>query len=297
MCASSAHRGVGLQANPHILDIWDQIKPDYDFVELLCDMFAGPLDSAQVIDPATRALLDRYLEKYPCVAHGNYGAEFGFEPLEETPSILRHVAIAEAMKSPWYADHMFYGARASSYLWSSPLQFSRSEVERVAGRAAALQDAFKKPLLHENAFYYAPFPGSKIAEAEFIAELVERAGTHLLVDLHNIHANSVDHPNYDPWAFLRTIPLDRVLELHLAGGEWLEDYYHDLHNNAVPEPVWEMLAWVVPRAKNLRAVTLEVQGPSHTVHSRAIDTTWSAMISRDLARARSIWNATHSQPQ
>jgi uncharacterized protein (UPF0276 family) len=287
--------GVGLQANPHILTIWEQIEAhpglEFDFVELLCDSFAGPLDSGQPIDPLARPLLERQMSKKPCIAHGNYGAEFGFEPLEETPSVLRHVAVAHAMESPWYADHMFYGARASSFLWSSPLQFSRAEAERVAGRAAALQDALKMPLLHENAFYYAPFPGSVIAEAEFIAELVERAQTHLLVDLHNVFANSVDHPGYDRWAFLRTIPLDRVMEVHLAGGQWLEDYYHDLHNHSVPEEVWEMLAWLVPRAKNLQAITLEVQGPAHTVESRPIDAHWPTMIKNDLARARSIWQA------
>ena len=87
------------------------------------------------------------------------------------------LVIAREMQSPWYADHMFYGEHAHSYTWSSPLQFSRAEVERVAGRAAALQDLLGMPLLHENAFYYAPFPGADISEAEFMAEVSTRAGT------------------------------------------------------------------------------------------------------------------------
>ena len=195
------------------------------------------------------------------------------------------------MKSPWYADHMFFGFQASSYVWSSPLPFSRLEVERVAGRAAALQDRLKLPLLHENAFYYAPMPGSEIPEAEFIARLVEKAQTHLLIDLHNAYANSVNFEGYDAWAFLRTLPLDRAIELHIAGGQQAEGWYHDFHSHAVPEPVWDMLAYVVARAPNLRAVVLEVQGPAHSHVTREVDASWVGMINDDLRRARGVVNA------
>jgi uncharacterized protein (UPF0276 family) len=282
--------GIGLQLNPTVQDLTPQgIDPSlFDYAEVLCDQYAGPLDAGYVIDPVMRPMLEQVAARHPLIAHGNYGNEFGFEPLDETVGVLRHIAVAHAMKSPWYADHMFFGFPASSYVWSSPLPFSRAEVERVAGRAAALQDRLKMPLLHENAFYYAPMPGSDIGEAEFMATMVEKAQTHLLLDLHNIHANAMNFQGYDAWAFLRTIPLDRVLEIHLAGGQQAEDWYHDFHSHAVPEPVWEMLAYVAARARNLRAVVLEVQGPSHSAVSRKVDATWVAMINDDLRRARAV---------
>jgi uncharacterized protein (UPF0276 family) len=281
---------IGLQLNPTALQLLPQgVDPGlFDYAELLCDQFAAPLDAGYVIDPVMQPLLEELAAGHPLIAHGNYGNEFGFEPLDETVGVLRHIAIAHAMKSPWYADHMFYGFPSSSYVWSSPLAFSRAEVERVAGRAAALQDRLKMPLLHENAFYYAPMPGSEIAEAEFIALMVEKAQTHLLLDLHNIYANSVNFAGYDAWAFLRTIPLDRVIEIHIAGGQRSEDWYHDFHSHAAPEPVWDMLAYVVARAKNLRAVVLEAQGPGHSAVSRAVDVSWIPMINDDLKRARAV---------
>ena len=280
----------GLQLNPTVLELRPQgIDPTlYDHAELLCDQFAAPIDAGYVIDPVMRPLLDQLAAGHPIIAHGNYGNEFGFEPLDDTVCVRRHIAIAHAMKSPWYADHMFFGFPASSYVWSSPLPFSRAEIERVAGRAAALQDRLKIPLLHENAFYYAPMPGTEIAEAEFIATMVEKAQTHLLLDLHNIHANAENFAGYDAWAFLRTIPLDRVIEIHVAGGERVEDWYHDFHSCAVPEAVWEMLAYVLPRAPNLRAVVLEVQGPAHSASTRGVDASWVPMINSDLRRAREV---------
>lgn len=285
--------GVGLQLNTELSPMLPQLEAagiTWDYAEILCDMFAAPLDGPHVFDPRLEGTLDELSSKFPLLAHSNYGEEFGFEPLEQTQAALRHLPVTQRIKSPFVADHMFYGNRAAAYIWSSPLQFSKQEIERVAGRAAALQDLLKIPLAHENAFYYAPFPGSNISEAEFIAGVVEKAQTHLLVDLHNLHANSMNFEGYDPYHFLRTIPVDRVLEIHIAGGQHLEDWYHDLHNNAVPDAVWQMLRWLLERGKNIRAVTLEVQGPAHTSRSRPMDDTWPTMIKADLDRAKAIWN-------
>ncbi len=292
----SAHVGIGLQVNPTVLELQPQgVDPGlYEYAELLCDNVAGSLDTGYVLDPFMRPLLEEIAARHKLIAHGNYGNEFGFEPLDETPGVLRHIAAAHAMKSPWYADHMFFGFQATSYVWSSPLPFSRAEVERVAGRAAALQDRLKLPLLHENAFYYAPMPGTEIAEAEFMAAMVEKAQTHLLLDLHNVHANAKNLEGYDAWAYLRTVPLDRVVEIHVAGGQQSEGWYHDFHCHAVPEAVWEMLAYVVPRARALRAIVLEVQGPAHSHVSRTVDASWVPMINEDLRRARAVLDASRA---
>jgi uncharacterized protein len=289
----AAVTGVGLQLNPTILAMLDDIDPElYRYSELLCDQFSAPLDCAYVIDPATRPLLEKLRARHPLLAHGNYGNEFGYEPLDETPGVVRHIAVTHDMRSPWYADHMFFGFRASAYMWSSPLQFSRAEIERIAGRAAAFQDRLKLPLLHENAFYYAPFPGSELREAEFIAQLVERAQTYLLLDLHNLYSNSVNFEGYDVWQFLRTIPLDRVIEIHIAGGQQIDDWYHDFHNHAVPEPVWKLLEYVLRNSSRVEAVTLEVQGPAHSARSRAVGSGWAEMICGDLRRANELWEST-----
>ena len=285
---------VGLQLNPTILAKGMMAKVDstlYDDGEILCDVFAAPLDSGYVIDPAMRPLLAELAAGHKLIAHGNYGAEFGFDSLDDTPAFMRHIAIAHEIKSPWYSDHMFFGFPAGSYTWSSPLPFSRAEIDRVAGRAAALQDRLKLPLCHENAFYYATMPGSDIPEAEFIAGLVTKAQTYLHLDLHNVYANSVNFEGYDAWSFLRTIPLDRVVEIHVAGGQHAENWYHDSHCNATPPPVWEMLAYVLPRAPKLQAVTLEVQGPAHNHTTRPVDDTWPDMINEDLRRIRGVLDA------
>jgi uncharacterized protein (UPF0276 family) len=203
----------------------------------------------------------------------------------------RHVPIVREMKSPWVADHMFYGTEQTSFLWSTPVQFSFREVDRIADRAARLQDALGVPLAHENAFIYAVFPGSDIEEAEFLAELTRRASTWLCLDLHNVYANSVNFDGYDPWRYLRTIPLDRVIQIQVAGGQWLDGWYHDLHNSPVPEPVWELVEHVMKQAKNCRSISLEMQGLLHTAQMKQPDETWPLIAKADLERAKKIWEA------
>jgi len=293
-------RGIGLQYQETVQALHDGVEGDteplvYDVAEVLADNFVGSLDGPYAVDPGSRPLLQRLMANRPLTSHGNYGEEFGFLPLEETNAVRRHLPFTHEIQSPFYGDHLFFGYPSSTYMWSSPVPFSKAEVERLAGRAARLQDLFKVPVMHENPFYYAPFPGSHLAEAEFTSELVRRSGTYLLLDLHNVYANSVNFKGYDRWQYLRTIPMDRVLQVHLAGGQWIDDWYHDLHNHAVPEPVWEMLDHVLKEARNLMLVVLEVQGPAHTSRSRAVDASWRKMIRVDLARARAAWTSIRGE--
>jgi len=284
--------GVGLQFNPTIVDDlgWERFSDcPIDFAEVLIDTFVAPLDCRFLFDPHARPVLDALAERYPLLAHSNYGGEFGFEPLEETAAFRRHAPFVDAVASPFVADHLFYGSPSSSHIWSSPLQFSRAEITRVAERAAALQDRMGVPLLHEDAFFYAPFAGSDVPAAEFVGGVAEKAGTFLLLDLHNVYANSVNHADFSAAAYLDTIPLDRVVEIHLAGGQWLDGWYHDFHNAPVPEPVWAMLGDVLPKARNVRAVVLEVQGPAHHPLSRPSDPSWVPMACDDLRRAQAMW--------
>ncbi|WP_018684881.1 DUF692 domain-containing protein [Actinokineospora enzanensis] len=282
--------GVGIQYNPEILDWFPFESLDVDLFEVLLDPFMGPLDGPSVFLPGALERLRELRRKRPLLAHSNYGCDFGFGDLERTPAVLRHVPMARAIGSPWIADHSFYGDESWLDIWSSPVQFSPTEVRRIADRARRLQEHYGIPLAHENAAYYLATPGSTMREADFMAALVERSGTFLHLDLHNVYANSLNLAGFDPMAYLETIPLDRVIAVHLAGGSWHDGLYHDWHDNPVPEPVWELLDWLLARARP-GAVILEYQGRCHHESTRLLDTDDESMIVRDLARAKAAWAA------
>ncbi|HET7012967.1 MAG TPA: DUF692 family protein [Streptosporangiaceae bacterium] len=283
---------MGIQYNPEILSWLPFEELDADFYEILLDPIMGPLDSPYLFIPGSLEKLSELRQRRPLLAHSNYGCEFGFMPLMETSAVRRHVPMTRELGSPWVADHCFYGDHSWSDIWSSPLQFSRAEVRRVADRARTLQQLYGVPLAHENATYYAPAPGSELAEAEFMAQLVEEAGTYLHLDLHNLYANSLNLKDYQTSDYLSTIPLHRVIAVHIAGGSWYRGLYHDWHDSPVPEPVWEMLTWLLQRARPA-AVTLEYQGQCHHEASRVLGGKFDLeMITADLARAKGIWEAT-----
>lgn len=289
--------GVGFQINFFTRPLLEQLEEEgvrIDYLEVLCDTLSGPLEGPHVIEPRHRAWLSSVKPRYPLIAHSNFGEEYGFARLEDTPCVRRHVPIVKEIEAPWVADHMFYGTPSTSYLWSTPIQFSEAEIDRVAERARALQELFGVPLCHENAFIYALFPGSDLDEATYLSRLVEKAGTYLLLDLHNLFANAENFTDFDVWDYLRRIPLDRVIEIHVAGGQWIDEWYHDLHNSSVPDEVWDMLQHVLENSKSVRGVTLEVQGPVHTAMSRPMDENWFDMTKRDLEKIGALWNRTHA---
>lgn len=286
--------GVGIQYNPEILSWFPFEQQDLDVLEILLDTIMGPLDSPHLLLPGKEATIARLQAGYHLLGHSNYGCEFGFEPLESTPAVQRHVPLAKYLKSPWVVDHCLYGDCAWAEQWSSLIQFSKDEARRLGERAAQLQELYGVPLAHENAAYYVESYGSDQSEAEFLCRLVEHSGTYLHIDLHNIYTNSINFPEYDAWRFLRTVPLDRVVEIHLAGGSWDGGVYHDWHDSSVPAPVWEMLDWLLQRA-NPGALILEFQGRAHHAHTRVLgDEGDFAMVERDISLAKAAWGRAHN---
>lgn len=290
--AKPAPLGVGLQYNPEILDWFPFAEQPVDLFEILLDAIMGPLDSPYVMKPGMAQEMQRLATISPLLAHSNYGCDFGFSPLEETAAVKRHVPLAKAINSPWVANHCFYGDESWLDIWSSPVQFSKAELSRLSERAARLQELYGMPLAHENAAYYLPTPGQEMREAEFMARFVEASGTFLHLDLHNIYTNAINLPGFDLDDYMNTIPLDRVVAVHLAGGSWDEGLYHDWHDEKVPEPVWDLLDRLLEKALP-SAVILEFQGQAHHPDTRVLgETSDGQMIIDDLIRAKKVyWDA------
>jgi uncharacterized protein len=77
------------------------------------------------------------------------------------------------------------------------------------------------------------------------------------LDLHNVWTNE-RNGRQPVWDFVAELPLDRVWEIHVAGGHEHRGYWLDAHSGAVPEPVLDLLAEVVPKLPCLRLVTFEI---------------------------------------
>jgi len=287
--------GVGLQFNPALIGWFPFLDQPLDALEILFDGVMGPLDGPSLMSPLTADAVQDAAVKFPIIGHSNYGGDFGFEDLMSTSAVRRHVPLSKKFNVPWVTNHAFYSDASWCDVWSSPLQFSHAEVVRVAARARALQDLYGVPLGHENAAYYRTCPGSEMPEEEFLARTLELSGTYLHLDLHNLYANALNHGarGYSISRFLATIPLDRVISIHMAGGRWIEDQYHDFHDTQVPEEVWDLLDDVLSRSRP-GAVILEYETQALYCNEETLDRERTIdLILSDLERARKSWDRAY----
>lgn len=84
----------------------------------------------------------------------------------------------------------------------------------------------------------------------------------LLLDLHNIFCTALNY-KIPIQELIETYPLDRVTEIHISGGSEshtdhpLGKFRRDSHDSAVPPEVFQALADVLPKLKNLKFIVLE----------------------------------------
>jgi uncharacterized protein (UPF0276 family) len=84
-------------------------------------------------------------------------------------------------------------------------------------------------------------------EADFVTEVVRSAGAGLLLDVNNVYVNARNH-GFDPRVVLAKMPLDRVVQIHVAGHDASDqELLIDTHAEPVCEDVYSLLGWVLER--------------------------------------------------
>lgn len=205
--------------------------------------------------PRVERELSELASAFPIVPHG-IGLSFGTDAPLDADHLRKVARLVEHLGSPWFTEHLAY---TEAHGWDvghlAPLPLTREAVDAVCRNVKLWKETVGVPLLLENITKMVVLPG-ELSEAQFTAEVVERSGCGLLLDLHNLHTNAVNQ-GFDPFELLDGLPLERVGQIHLAGGHEDEDGYRiDSHSAAPPEPVWDLLRFVAART-SLNAVILE----------------------------------------
>jgi uncharacterized protein (UPF0276 family) len=113
-------------------------------------------------------------------------------------------------------------------------------------------------------------PGSEMDEATWVSEIVSASASDLLLDLHNLYANSVNF-GFDPFDYIEGLPADSIRAVHIAGGKWIgrpgRERILDDHCHRVPHAVYDLLAAVAARASRDLTVVLERDGNYPSIES------------------------------
>ncbi len=223
--------------------------------------------------------LERVAADVPVLTHGLSMSLGGLDPLGD--SYLAELRqFLTALKSPWHSDHLCFGSVDGVVLHDLlPLTFDERTVAHVADRVRRAQDALGVPMAVENISYYA-MPGARsMGEAEFVAAICERADCGLMLDVNNAYVNSVNH-GFDVDEWMRTVPLSRVVQIHVAG--------HDVYDDPNDE-LEERRAGQAPRAGK-RTLIVDTHGQDvnakvQALLSRVLEQTGPVpvLLERDMA--------------
>ncbi len=178
-------------------------------------------------------------ERHPLLCHGLSLSIGGPDALDE-PFLQRLKRFLDRYQVPIYSEHLSYCTDGGHLYDLMPIPFTEEAVSYVAGRVRRVQDILGRRIALENVSYYAA-PHQAMREIDFINGVLEAADCDLLLDVNNIHVNSVNH-RYDALDFLRALPARRVRYVHVAGHyKEAEDLIVDTHGAAVVPPVWSLL--------------------------------------------------------
>ncbi len=229
--------GVGLRR-----EHWDQVfdhRDEIDFLEIVTENFMG-------FGGQRRQILERAVADWPVVLHGTALSIGSVSPLDED-YLAGLGALVKETKALWFSDHLcFSSAFGVEYHDLMPMPFTEEALDHVVTRTRAVQAIAEVPFALENPSYYIEYAASEMTEAEFVAELCERADCGLLLDVNNVYVNSRNH-GYDPRAFIDAMPHDRVVQIHLAGHDDLGHVVIDTHGAPAIDPVLELFAYTLER--------------------------------------------------
>ncbi len=244
--SSEANLGVGIS---YMNTIGEQIENnlhEFDFIEAYSERFFIKDDNSR---------LRRIIKNKPLVLHG-LDLSIGSPEAIDEGYCDKLETIVQKTNCHWFSDHISLTRIDDVEVGHlMPISFNEENIDLIVSKVHALQRRIKKPFLLENITYYYKIPNSDIGEAEFIRQILERADCGMLLDLNNLYLNSLNH-GYDPYTYLNKIPLDRVVEIHLAGGSYKENMHVDTHANAISKPVWELFDFVA-KTVPFRGVIIE----------------------------------------
>ena len=231
--------GAGIAPKPqHYASLLADPQPPA-FIEVHAENFLGAGGEPHA---SLRALRDRF----PLSLHG-VGLSIGGEAPLDARHVERIAALIERYQPDSFSEHLAWSSHGLNHFNDLlPLVYDQASLDRVCRHVDQLQTRFGRRILLENPATYVEFAASSIAEGEFLGAVVKGTGCGLLLDVNNAYVNSINHGR-DPVAYLASLPLHAVGQVHLSGHAVDSDALGaplliDSHGSEVADAVWGLYA-------------------------------------------------------
>nr|WP_255428086.1 DUF692 family multinuclear iron-containing protein [Ramlibacter cellulosilyticus] len=201
------------------------------------------------------------------------------------PWDLLHHAV-RALQPAWVSEHLSFnrvgreeGIRHAGFLF--PPAQTAAAVRVAASNIIAYARRLGCPAAFETGVNYLRPRASDMGDGEFFAAVAQASGAGILLDVHNLWCNECNGRE-SVAEVVATLPLDRVWEIHFAGGMEHSGFRLDAHSGRVPPQVIDIAAALIPRLPRLGALVFEIL-PEH-VPAIGLDG-----VMRELARLQELW--------
>lgn len=213
---------------------------EFKCFELIPENFVDNPDRTYFLDELRKA-------STPVLIH-SIGLSLGTDEPLKTKHLEQVLAVGEQVNMVGFSDHLSMTESGGIEIGQlTPIPWSIKTADIVIKKIEQIQKRISVPFALEHTAHKFFYPTSELSEPEYINRILYRTGCDLILDLHNLHCNS-KNANFDPHQWLSEVHIDAVTSIHLAGG-YIDKYgtFQDAHNEAVPEPVWELLSYVLQK--------------------------------------------------
>lgn len=171
------------------------------------------------------------------------------------------------IQSPWFAQdcaYCFFSEQqgySSQYAYFIPPILNLKSLKYAVQRVKEVQIKISTPILIEPP--PVTFVVGSMPVFEFFGQLAQQANCGLLLDMGHLVSYQMA-TGISVFDAIEHLPVERVIELHVAGGRLIHSgdapIYIDAHEYEVLDEVWEMFDEVLPLLPNLKAVCFECEG-------------------------------------
>lgn len=226
--------GLGLRA-PHYSHI-AQSKPKLGWFEAISENYMGLSQSGS---GRPLKVLESIRQDYNVVLHG-VSLSIGSTDELNFVYLKRLKELAENIQPQWISDHLCWTSVTGENVHDLlPLPFTVGAMDHLVERIRRVQDFLGHRILLENVSSYISFKHSEMSEWDFMKEISNRADCGILLDVNNVYVNSFNH-KFDPVAYLKELPRERIGQIHLAGHSRQGEILVDTHDAPVCNEVWDL---------------------------------------------------------
>ncbi|MEP1328940.1 DUF692 domain-containing protein [Pseudophaeobacter sp.] len=235
--------GVGYKAQ-HFTQIMEHPAP-VQWLEVHAENYMG--DGGRPL-----AQLRHLAERFAMSVHG-VGLSIGGEGPLDLEHLARLKHLVSWLNPASFSEHLAWSTHDSHFYNDLlPLPYTKATLGRISDHIDQLQEAIDRPMLLENPSSYLAFAESTWSEPEFLAEISNRTGCGLLLDVNNVFV-SATNLDFSPQGYIDAFALEKVGEIHLGGHDEDQDEQGrplliDSHGHEVVDPVWALLDYTLERS-------------------------------------------------